>query len=84
MATSTAPLTRPFTAEQSSAIANVELDGLAVELIFQSNLERAYGFNATPAFAAKLAEVICSPDLLGLSLGRLISQARKDGSLEVI
>ena len=82
--TTTAPIFRPFTAEQSSAIANVEIDGTAVEVIFQSNTDRAYGFDATPAFAAHLAEVISSPDLLGLSLGRLISDARRNGDLQQI
>jgi hypothetical protein len=82
--TTTAPIFRPFTAEQSSAIANVEIDGTAVEVIFQSNSDRAYGFEATPAFAAHLADVISSPDLLGLSLGRLISDARRNGDLQAI
>lgn len=84
MTTATAPIFRPFTVEQSSAIANVEIDGTAVEVIFQSNTDRAYGFDATPAFAARLAEVICSPDLLGLSLGRLIASARRNGDLQAI
>ena len=84
MATCIAPITRCFTTEESSAIFNLELDALAVEVIFQSNPERAYGFKATPAFAARLAEVMCSPDLMGLSLGRIISEARKTGGLEVI
>ena len=81
--TTTAPIVRPVTAEQSSAIANLEIDGTAVEVIFQSS-DRAYGFDATPAFAAYLAEVISSPDLLGLSLGRLISDARRCGDLQQI
>ena len=55
-----------------------------MEVIFQSNSDRAYGFDATPAFAAHLADVISSPDLLGLSLGRLISDARRNGDLQQI
>jgi hypothetical protein len=82
--TITAPIFRPFTAEQSSAIANIEIDGTAVEVIFQSNSDRAYGFDATPAFAARLTEVISSPDLLGISLGRLINDARRSGDLQQI
>ena len=81
--TVTAPIFRPFTVEQSSAIANIEIDGTAVEVIFQ-NSNRAYGFDATPAFAARLTEVISSPDLLGISLGRLISDARRSGDLQQI
>lgn len=84
MTTATAPIFRPFTIEQSSAIANIEIDGTAVEVIFQSNSDRAYGFDATPAFAARLADVISSPDLLGLSLGRLINDARRSKDLQAI
>lgn len=81
--TTTAPIFRPFTRQQSSAIARVEIDGTFVELIFQSS-DRAYAFEATPAFAAHLGDVISSPDLLGLSLGRLISDARRCGDLQQI
>ena len=84
MTTATAPIFRPFTIEQSSAIANIEIDGTAVEVIFQSNSDRAYGFDATPAFAAHLADVISSTDLLGLSLGRLINDARRSKDLQQI
>jgi hypothetical protein len=84
MTTATAPSFRSFTTEQSSAIANVEIDGTAVEIVFQSNTNRAYGFDATPAFSAHLLEVISSPDLLGLSLGRLIADARRNGDLTAI
>ena len=84
MTTATAPIFRTFTAEQSSAIANIEIDGTAVEIIFQSNVERAYGFGASPAFSQRLTEVISSPDLLGLSLGRLIADARRSGDLTPI
>jgi hypothetical protein len=84
MTIAAAPIFRPFTREESSAIANIEIDGTAVEVIFQSNTDRAYGFDATPAFATHLAEVISSPDLLGLSLGRLINDARHSGDLQQI
>lgn len=81
---------RPFTREQSSAIANLHIEAHGVqqngfvEVIYQSNPERAYGFHATPGFTAHLIWVICSPDLLGLSLGRIMAQARKDGSLSPV
>lgn len=78
------PVYRSFTKEQSSAIANIEVDYLAVEIIFQSNQDRAYGFNATSDFADYLIEVLESPDLKGISLGRLIAEARKSGDLEPI
>jgi hypothetical protein len=47
-------------------------------------IDLAYGFDATPAFAARLTEVISSPDLLGISLGRLINDARRNGDLQQI
>lgn len=87
-ATATGCFYRPFTREQSSAIANLhlELQGEAdafVEVIFHSS-ERAYGYWASPAFAEHLLSIMGSPDLLGLSLGRVIAQARKDGSLSPV
>jgi hypothetical protein len=82
--TVSAPVTRAFTVAQSSAIANLLIDGTAVEVIFQSNADRAYGFDASLSFAARLVEVISSPDLLGLSLGRLIADARRSGDLQEI
>ena len=81
MTTATAPIFRSFTPAESGAIANIEIDGCGVEVIFQSNTERAYGFSASAAFAARLTEVISSPDLLGLSLGRLVADARRSGDL---
>lgn len=75
---------RSFDVEQSSAIFNVEIDGNFVEIIFQSNTEKAYLFQGSDTFVAHLSEVIQSPDLLGLSLGSLIAKARKNGDLDYI
>lgn len=79
-----APIYRSFSVDQSSAIANVEIDGNYVELIFQSNTERAYVFKGSDRFIAHLSAVIQSPDLLGLSLGSVIAKARKNGDLQQI
>jgi hypothetical protein len=79
-----APIFRTFTVDQSKAIHNVEIDGNYVELIFQSNTEKAYLFKGTDSFIAHLSEMIQSPDLLGLSLGSTIAKARKNGRLEQI
>jgi hypothetical protein len=81
---STAPIYRSFSVDQSSAIANVEIDGDFVEVIFQSNTERAYVFKGSIRFIAHLCAVIQSPDLLGFSLGSIIAKARKNGDLEYI
>jgi hypothetical protein len=78
------PIYRTFTVEQSSAIHNIEIDGEFVEIIFQSNTEKAYVFKGSDRFIAHLSEVIKSPDLLGFSLGSIIAKARKNGDLEYI
>jgi hypothetical protein len=84
MATATLPAFRTFTREESSAIYNlhVELEGF-VEVIFQSNTERAYGFNADPTFCEDLIEAISYSDL-PISVGRMIAQARRNGKLTAI
>jgi hypothetical protein len=78
------PIYRTFTVEQSSAIHNIEIDGEFVELIFQSNTERAYAFKGSSRMIAHLTAMIQSPDLLGNSLGATIAKARKMGDLEII
>lgn len=79
-----APIYRSFDVDQSSAIANVEIDGKYVELIFHSNTEKAYIFRGSDRFIAHLSAMIQSPDLLGFSLGSTIAKARKNGDLEQI
>jgi len=78
------PIYRSFSVDESSAIANVEIDGTFVEIIFQSNTEKAYLFSASDRFVAYLCAVIQSPDLLGYSLGSVIAKARKNGDLNYI
>ena len=81
MSTTTAPIYRTFTVEESSAIHNIEIDHNLVEIIFQSNTSVAYGFEASDEFVVILSDLIQSPDLLGVSLGKVISTARKNGEL---
>jgi hypothetical protein len=83
--TATRPVFRTFTTAESSAIYNlhIEQEGY-VEVIFQSNPNRAYGFNSNPTFCADLIDMISYTDLRGESLGRVIAQARKNGNLEAI
>ena len=81
---STAPIYRSFTVDQSSAIANIEIDGDFLEVIFQSNTERAYVFKGSIRFIAHICAILQSPDLLGLSLGSTIAKARKNGDLKYI
>ena len=77
-----APIFRTFTVDESSAIYNIEIDSNLVEIIFHSNTEKAYAFEATDAFAAHLSSIIQSPDLGGFSLGSVIAKARKNGDLQ--
>jgi hypothetical protein len=79
-----APIYRTFTIEESSAIHNIEIDGNFVEIIFQSNHEKAYLFEATNRYKVYLTEIIKSPDLLGFSLGSVIAKGRKVGDLKYI
>lgn len=81
---STAPIYRSFSVEESSAIANVEIDQDLVEIIFHTNTEKAYSFRGSSRFIAHLTAMIQSPDLLGNSLGATIARARKIGDLEYI
>jgi hypothetical protein len=80
----TAPICRSFTVDESSAIANVEIDDNTVEVIYHSNTERAYIHRGSSRFIAHLSAVLRSPDLLGLSLGSTIDKAKKNGDLEYI
>jgi hypothetical protein len=75
---------RTFTIEQSSAIHNlhIEQEGY-VEVIFQSNTEKAYGFNSNPEFCAKLIDAISWSDL-PYSIGKMIAEGRKNGDLIAI
>lgn len=79
------PVFRTFTREESSAIHNLHIEHEGyVEVIFQSNTEKAYGFDSNPEFCADLVKIISYTDCAGISLGRLIAQARKNGNLVAI
>lgn len=79
-----APAFRTFTREESSAIYNlhIEQEGY-IEVIFQSNTEKAYGFNSNPEFCARLIDAISYTDL-PYSIGKMIAEARKNGDMIVI
>ena len=84
MTTATLPVFRTFTREESSAIYNlhIEREGF-VEVIFQSNTERAYGYDADPTFCEILIEVIRYSDL-PISVGQCIAHALRNGKLTAI
>lgn len=77
-------IARNFTAEQSSAIAALEIDGSNVQVAYQSNPDRAYSFTATPAFLSDLVEVVTAEDLKGRSMGTFISEGRRSGDLQEV
>jgi hypothetical protein len=76
---------RTFSVEESSAIYNlhIEQEGY-IEVIFQSNTDRAYSFTASVTFCEDLIDILSYSDLRGESLGRVIAQARKNGDMEAI
>jgi hypothetical protein len=78
--TATAPAYRTFTRQQSSAIHTLHIEETYVEVIFQSNTDRAYGFDSNPEFTSKLIDAISWVDL-PYSIGRMIDQGRKSGDL---
>jgi hypothetical protein len=76
---------RTFTIEQSSAIHNLHIEEEGyVEVIFQSDTSKAYGFDSNPYFISYLIDVISYTDCKGESLGRLIAKGRKNGNLIAI
>lgn len=79
----TAAAYRTFTIEESSAIYNLHIEKDYVEVIFQSNIDRAYGFNSNSAFTTRLIDAISYTDL-PYSVGKMIAQGRKNGDLTPI
>jgi hypothetical protein len=71
---------RTFTREQSSAIHNLHIEAEFVEVIFQSNPSKAYGFDSNREFTSKLIDAISWSDL-PYSIGKMITQGRKSGDL---
>ena len=84
MTRTAAPACRTFTREESSAIHNlhIEQEGY-VEVIFQTNHNRAYGFDSNPEYCAKLIDAISWSDL-PYSIGKMIAEGRKNGDLIAI
>lgn len=77
-------IARNFTAQQSSAIAALEIDGSNVQVSYQSNPDRAYTFTATPSFLSDLVDVVTAEDLKGRSMGTFISEGRRSGDLQEV
>jgi len=72
---------REFTAEESSAIARIRVENDQVTVSYQSNPANEYSYTADPEFLTSLLQVIDAPDLGGISLGGMVSDARRVGDL---
>jgi len=79
--TVTAPIARMITGEQSSAIAFVKVEDRTVTVAYQSNPSNLYTYTADAEFAQQLTEVLQAEDFGGISLGGMISDARRVGDL---
>jgi hypothetical protein len=77
-----AALSATFTAEQSSAIAALSIEGSRVEVSYQSRPEQSYAFDGSPSIVAQLRAVMAQPEQLEtFSLGGAIAKARRSGHL---
>lgn len=76
-----APVVREFTAEESSAIAKIRIENDQVTVAYQSNPDREYNYTADAEFLTSLLQVVDAADLGGISLGGMVSDARRVGDL---
>ncbi len=82
MTTATVIATQTFTAEQSSAIASVRVEGNQVTLAFQSNPQSQYTYSATDSFIEELEGVVTAEVVEGL--GSLVAAGRRSGDLQEV
>ena len=82
MTTATVIATQTFTAEQSSAIASVRVEGNQVTLAFQSNPQTQYTYSATDSFIEELESVVGAEVVEGL--GSLVAAGRRSGDLQEV
>ena len=77
-----APIARLLTSEQSSAIAFIKIEDQTVTIAYQSNPERMYEFTSeSQTFVSQLTQIIEADDMMGMSLGGIIADARRVGDL---
>lgn len=72
---------RIFSTSESSAIYSLEINDDTIDVVFQSNRSRTYRFSTTDDFRFQLIEIISDENCKGVSVGRLIHDARLDGNL---
>ena len=77
-----APIARLLTSEQSSAIAFIKIEDQTVTIAYQSNAERMYEFTSeSDTFISQLTQIVEADDMMGMSLGGIIADARRVGDL---
>ncbi len=77
-----APIARLLTSEQSSAIAFIKIEDQTVTIAYQSNPERMYEFTSeSQTFVSQLTQIVEADDMMGMSLGGIIADARRVGDL---
>ena len=77
-----APIARILTAEQSSAVAFIKIEDAVVTIAYQSNPDRMYEFTSeSQAFVSQLTQIVEAEDLMGMSLGGIVADARRVGDL---
>lgn len=79
--TVTTPIVRELTAEESSAIARVRIEGDQVTISYQSNPANEYTYTADAEFLTQLTQVVEAQDLAGISLGGMLADARRVGEI---
>ena len=77
-----APIARSLTAEQSSAVAFIKIEDAVVTISYQSNPDKMYEFTSeSQAFVSQLTQIVEAEDLMGMSLGGIVADARRVGDL---
>lgn len=76
------PIVRELSADESSAIARIRIDHDQVTVSYQSNPANEYTYTAESEFLTSLLQVVEAQDLGGISLGGMVSDARRVGDLQ--
>jgi hypothetical protein len=78
-----APIARVVSAEQSSAIAFIKIEDQNVTVAYQSNPDNMYNYiSESQEFISQLTQIVEADDFMGISLGGVISDARRVGDLQ--
>lgn len=85
MTVAISPVHRQFTAEQSSAIHSITVDGTDVVITYQSNPDKAYAFTASANYAQFLSDLLTNDEQLkNVSPGATVADARRTEELKPV